>query len=235
MKIKHIYSLLIGLLLTGMVFDTYINPPFLQNQSRKGRESISSNPMPEITDAIAMDGQIIVLCRDGTVWQWDYDVGMESAVRISGLEGIVKIANTGAAAYALSEDGQIYAWGKNSGLLINPMEKRDRAYGEPVPLTGLSHITDMGAKNETAFAVDASGNLFVWGLYLYDEEWKDKIPGFPTEWKMKVKDVKKIFAGADGFHYFMKADGMVFSIMESPRFDTNICDFIFPKLTGGKD
>ncbi len=231
-KLKHVLIFCIGVLITGIILFVHIKYSFSENLLQKGRKNVSNKFMPEVTDAIAMDGEIIVLCRDGTVWKWDYISGMEGAVRVSGLEGILKLAATGTAVYALSEDGYIYAWGSNSEWSISPEEKRDKIYYEPVPLMGLNNIVDMGAKNGTAFAVDDSGELFVWGLYLYGDEWKDRIPGFPEDRKGEVKGVQKIFAGADGYHYFMKEDGMVFSIMESPGADTLICDFIFPELDG---
>ncbi len=169
----------------------------------------------------------ILLYADGTVWESDRETGAFS--QIVGLDNIIKIMDAGVATYALSETGEVYAWGENGGLMISTEESRDTVFDDPVKVTGLSDIVEMDVKNGNAFAIDADGNFYAWGLYLYSDETKDSVPGFPQEKEGLVAGVKSIFAGAGNYHYFLKEDGTVFSIMESPMDLTYVDDFIFPQ------
>ena len=46
--------------------------------------------------------------------------------------------------YALSESGNVYAWGSNEWYQIKPQEDAGNKYEEPVLLAGLSDIIDIG-------------------------------------------------------------------------------------------
>lgn len=172
----------------------------------------------------------VLLYEDGTVWENDRETGALS--RIVGLDNIIKIMDAGVATYALSETGEVYAWGENRGLMISTEASKDTVFEEPVMVSGLSGIVEMDVKNGNAFAIDENGHFYAWGLYLYSDETKDSIPGFPQEKEDLVAGVKSIFAGAGNYHYFLKEDGSVFSIMESPMDLTCVDDFIFPQESG---
>lgn len=201
-------------------------------------------PMPKITDIIIGNNNKIALCEDGSVWSWSSKQhhNMESEnvpmnpIKVPNLKDIVKIMDMDSAIYALSKDGNIYAWGDNKNLLISIEESRDKVFNEPVILKGLSNIVSMDAKNGTAFAIDRNSKFYMWGLYLYSDEISDIKPGFPQKNNELVEDVKCIFAGAGNYHYFIRNDGTVFSIMESYYDAFKVpYDFIFPEFLSTKD
>lgn len=60
----------------------------------------------------------IALDEGGRVWKWEEGKTKEEAVLIEELEDIVKILDTGyGSVYALSVEGDVYAWGNNWGWL----------------------------------------------------------------------------------------------------------------------
>lgn len=195
--------------------------------------------MPEIADIITGEGYAIVLCKDGSVWsqekvqntnqkiEWDINLFK----KIEGLNKITKIMDAGAAKYALCSDGFIYAWGENQLGIIRPDEERNKIFNQPVVIEGISNVKDMDAKNGKVFAINKEGNFYAWGLELYKEDYNDVRPGFTKEGRKAVKNVKKIFMGAGEYHYFVREDGSIFSIMSSPMDLTYVDAFIFPDLT----
>lgn len=190
--------------------------------------------MPTIIDIIINNNRIVALCEDGSVWSWENKEGKEFAKKVFGLEQISEILCSGSAMYALSKDGFVYVWGSNKWLQINYWESRDKYYEKPVQINALANIVDIevSAYSEDGrgrtFAIDKSGKLYVWGLHLYWDEWKDYEPGFPEKDMTKVEGVRKIFGGAGNYHYFIREDGTVFSIMDTLH--NGVIDFIFPSL-----
>ena len=77
------------------------------------KESMSENVMPQIVDIIIDEQKATILCEDGSVWRRLGTDDRKDAVKISGLENITKILYGGPAMYALSESGNVYAWGSN--------------------------------------------------------------------------------------------------------------------------
>lgn len=183
----------------------------------------------QITDVITDSNKHIALCEDGTVWSWNKKEDKSSAIRVD-VENVKKIMDAGTAVYALTGDGEVYAWGDNNGQMISPNEERNKIFNKPVKLEGLEKIVDIDAKNGKAFAVDENGNFYSWGLYMYENEVLDYVPGFPESKEEIVEGVKYLSAGAGNYHYFIREDGSVFSIMESSMFDSNVVDFIFPQF-----
>ena len=95
------------------------------------------------TVLMQQDGNIL-LYEDGTVWESDRETGALS--RIAGLENILKIMDAGGATYALSETGEVYAWGENRGLMISTEASHNTVYDEPVKVSGLSDIVEMDVR-----------------------------------------------------------------------------------------
>lgn len=192
--------------------------------------------MPEITDIIIGERDSIALCADGSVWSRDDTIkggpenNTDSFKRIAGLENIIKIMDMGTVRYALSSEGNIYEWESSEYHSAGMDEERDNIFYEPVRQRGISKITDMDARNGKVFAVDKEGNLYAWGwgLCLYNNDYEDMNPGFPEKSRGLVKNVKKIFIGSGEYHYFLREDGSIFSIMGSPLDLTYVDAFIFP-------
>ena len=195
----------------------------------------SEKGMPQIVDFLVEANGYVALCEDGTVWRWDLDNNVDEAEKIPNLERVIKIVDAGSAVYALTQEGYVYGWGSNKGLLIDYAGNKATEYKEPFKINAISKIVELDAKNGKAFAVDAEGNFYMWGLYIYWSEKKDKYPNLPHNAKEHVNHVKSVFAGAGNYHYFVRDDGSVFSIMEDDRFEDYIYDFIFPQASFGKN
>lgn len=194
-------------------------------------------PMPKIIDVIADESETVALCEDGSVWSWEKGKDKNTATQIPNLNAVKKIVYVGSAIYALSEDGYVYAWGSNKWLQIDARIDKDKVFEEARRLAGLSDIVDIDTNADAnsgrvrAFAIDESGNFYMWGVFLYWLEDEDCYPGFPEEHIELVQGVDKIFAGAGSYHYFIKEDGTVFSILENSFWRSNhIDDYIFPSF-----
>ena len=159
---------------------------------------------------------IIALDENGNVWKWEEGKTKEDAVVIAGVEDVVQIVDTGCGSvYALTSEGDVYAWGMNRGRLIDP-EKRGEdsvVFPEPVKLQGLSNIVKIDAANGRAFAVNDDGQLFVWGLGRYQYELEDYIPSLLEGYQELTDHVEEIYVGGGDFHYFKCEDNQIFSII----------------------
>lgn len=193
--------------------------------------------MPEIIDVVVDGLKITALCEDGSVWNWDVNQNKASACKIPDLDNITKLMYAGPAMYALSEDGHVYAWGSNNWLQIKAEDAADTYFEKPEQILGLDNIVDMDvsidldSSRAKVFAIDDSGSFYECGLYLYWDEEKDYEPGFPEKNADLMQGVNKLFAGAGNYHYFIREDGTVFSIMDNSIWkDNHINDFIFPNL-----
>ncbi len=214
------------------------------SEFEKVKETVNSyleeqqESIPEIVDIIADDLKITALCKDGSVWSWEKDQSEDSAIQIDNLKNIKKILYAGPAMYALSEDGRIFAWGSNEWRQIRADEATDKKlFMKAEQIFGLNNIVDIDvsidydSSRAKLFAVDENGDLYVCGLYLYWDEEKDYKLGFPEEDAQLVQGINNLFAGAGNFHYFIRKDGTVFSIMDNSIWkDNSINDFIFPQF-----
>ncbi len=181
--------------------------------------------LPEITQVFPGEDGFLALCKDGTVWKWNYDQRKENAERIEGLEEVFNIIDGGAAYYALTEEGEVYIWGSNKEFQINPNGKPEEMYYEPKQLGVFENIVRMDVKNGVGFAVDSTGEFYLWGIRLHDDPRRDSIP-YRYE-KRSLEDVDYVSAGAGNYHFFMRSDGSIFSIMEDVVIH-NVGTFIFP-------
>lgn len=178
----------------------------------------------------------IALDEGGRVWKWEEGKTKEEAVLIEELEDIVKILDTGyGSVYALTVEGDVYAWGNNWGWLIDPdSEDKDanEMFLEPVKLNHLSNITKIDAANGKAFAVDREGRLFVWGLGRYKYITPDYVPSLVDGYEEQTDNIEEIYVGAGNFHYFKRKDKQIFSILLSENLTDDKAYFIVPNFTG---
>lgn len=154
--------------------------------------------------AVALDGTVVrvaagrgasyALLDDGTVYAWGVnDVGQlgvgknvtasSTPIKIDFPEKITSIVSNAFTAYAISESGKLYGWGKNSqegtdtgytGLGISGGS--DIVY-TPVQIPVPGTVTSVQAGFAT-FASTADGHLWVWGSNLYKSISAD-IENFP--------------------------------------------------------
>ncbi len=113
---------------------------------------------------IVMDlDHCLALKADGTVMAWGENYygklgngttnGVNTAIPVPGLIGIVDIAASESNSFAVASDGTLYAWGRAAtGMLANGIAGGpDRL--SPAAVTGLPPIAQIFATSETAFAV----------------------------------------------------------------------------------
>ena len=177
---------------------------------------------------------IIALDENGNVWQWEEGKTKEDAVVIAGVEDVVQIVDTGySSVYALTSEGDVYAWGLNHGWLIAPEERESSLeFPEPVKLQGLSNIVKIDAANGRAFAVNDDGQLFVWGLGRYKYEVEDYIPSLLEGYQELTNHVEEIYVGGGDFHYFKCEDNQIFSIISVEYLLEYLAFFIVPNFQG---
>ncbi len=199
----------------------------------------SEESKPQAIAAIPGEESCVLLYSDGTVWKKGYDAGGQTPEQVEGLERVNKIVNMGRTFYALTDAGEVYGWGSNEHYEIDWNTKgyfsngvlmgKEREYSIPQKLEGLENIVDIEARNGTAFALDEGGNLCMWGLDIYPDYMKNYIPGFSEEKQELVEKVSHLSVGAGNFHFFIRQDGSIFSIMEDTFFNNEAMDtFIFP-------
>ncbi len=196
--------------------------------------------IPQIINAIVGAESSTALCEDGSVWQWENESGQASAKKVEELSHITKIMEVGnmgiRAFYALSEEGDVYAWGSNRSGLVDSSQGTVEQYEKPIRFGGLANIVEMDAKDDHGFAVDNDGRFYQWGVEIYnyaDPSEDDYYPSFPEEHRELVEGVTKVFAGAGDYSYFIREDGSVFSIMEKDIWShSRVYPYILPVFEG---
>lgn len=77
---------------------------------------------------------------------------------LSHITKIMEVGNMGIRAfYALSEEGDVYAWGSNRSCLVDSSQGGVEQYEKPIRFGGLANIVEMDAKDDHGFAVDNGG------------------------------------------------------------------------------
>lgn len=186
--------------------------------------------LTQIQSVVLLEDTYFVLDDSGNVWTWKEDQTKANATQVEAIENVVKMVDAGGAVYALTEAGEVYAWGSNKYLMIEPDKQRDKVYDYPIQLESLSGIVDIDAGNGNGFAVDEEGKLLVWGLDIYPFWEQDKMPGIPEESAELFENVDKIYMGAESYHYFRRQDGAIFSIMDLEHNLDNLKYLILPSV-----
>ncbi len=145
-----------------------------------------SNPLPVKIASLGMEvvavtagGQLsAAVKRDGTVWVWgnvsDGLIGSNTSggqfryepTQVPGLSGIVSVlaATNGYSLYATDSNGQIWAWGYDSGygnLGLGPNGPQQR--GQPLPVAGASGIVQLAVTGTQMMGRRQDGSLIGWG------------------------------------------------------------------------
>ncbi len=145
-----------------------------------------SNPAPAKIAALGTDvvavtagGQLsAAVKRDGSVWVWgnvsDGLIGSNTSggqfryepVQVPGLSGIVSVlaATNGYSLYATDGNGQVWAWGYDSGygnLGLGPNGPQQR--GQPLPVAGATGIVQLAVTGTQMIGRRQDGSLIGWG------------------------------------------------------------------------
>lgn len=133
------------------------------------------------TTAIALSrgyDHLLVLRSDGSVWGCGLNsvgqigdgtsgVSRELPTRVTGLPAnIIQVLATSQSSYALTADGQVYAWGRNQyGNLGNGTASSGTAVAAtPALVPGLSDIVMIAGGRDHVLALTSAGTIYGWGL-----------------------------------------------------------------------
>lgn len=218
--------------------ETYVTGcPSQEEVSVSDNDTKDMETIPQIINAIVGAESSTALCEDGSVWQWENESGQASAKKVEELSHITKIMEVGIMGtrtfYALSEEGDVYAWGSNEFVLVDSSQSEVEQYEKPIRFGGLANIMEIDAKDDHGFAVDNDGQFYQWGVEIYNYVGDDNYPSFPEEHRELVEGVTNVFAGAGDYSYFIREDGSVFSIMEKDIWShSRVYPYILPVFAG---
>ncbi|MGE5631690.1 MAG: RCC1 domain-containing protein [Caulobacteraceae bacterium] len=116
-----------------------------------------------------------VLMEDGTVWAWGDDsskqlgTGIESKysfspVKIDGMSQMVSVSAGNGYILAVKNDGTVWGIGSNSNGVLSTSKTADM-YEKPIKISELSNIKEVSSGISYALAVNAQGNVYIWGNY----------------------------------------------------------------------
>lgn len=123
----------------------------------------------------------VALRADGTVWAWGDNgygqIGQGTTggtftvpVQVKGLPPVRAIAAGFYDTVVLSATGTVWQWGFDPYGPATPCSPSIRIFcngnDSPVQVTGLPKVVSIATGGDTSLAVDATGHLWSWGLYL---------------------------------------------------------------------
>ncbi len=133
--------------------------------------------VPSIQDAIAVGpgfDHSLVLLEDGRVvsfgsneyGQLGYttpEPTSNTPALVPDLASIVQVAAGSDVSFALTSEGQVYAWGENDHGQLGTGSADDDAHSTPTPVVAVDGVVQVAAANTTAFALLANGTVVAWG------------------------------------------------------------------------
>ena len=178
--------------------------------------------LPPIVDVECGGKYTLAVDENGHLWGWGendqgqlMDTGKSKKVteplELNTAFEVKEIACGGSTAYALAEDGTVYAWGRNDfwqlGIKKGSSSKAPVAAGFPDGL----NIVDVFAYNTHAAVITEDGSYWTWGMTRCGQLGNGKHPSksLPTDCEL---DTQVILAsmGSSG-SYIMKEDGTVWA------------------------
>lgn len=168
---------------------------------------------------IVGEDYFLVLYDDGSVWSWGNNaegkLGIaESFVsepqRIEVLENVAKLEDGGCNIFALTEQGDVYSWGKKQNVIFMKRVDSSALIYKPYKLKDLREILDITVQNGKLYALNGEGNLYasenpwVYGYFIaFSQVQNSELFG----------EIDSMFSGAGYYDYFIRTDGTVFSFM----------------------
>lgn len=125
----------------------------------------------------------LALADDGSVWAWGdnafgqlgdgttIDSSVPVQVQLPAGVVVTRVEGGGHSSYAVTSDGTVYSWGRNSVGELGDGSTTDRALPVPVALPGGAAVAsvhadydqDIGVLSATVFAISTTGELYGWG------------------------------------------------------------------------
>lgn len=143
-------------------------------ESRQSAVKIEALDDVEITGIENGNGVSYAISAEGTLYAWGSNTNgqlgtgdqderlVPTAVEALAGETVVAVSSGTSHTLALTEDGQVYAFGSNTDNQVSGSE--DRRVIDPVLVEGLpADIVGVTADGKTSFAVTSDGRVFGWG------------------------------------------------------------------------
>ena len=146
-------------------------------------------PIQGMSNVIGVAGGIAVK-SDGSVWTWgdnsDGELGNGShsltapgvrPARVGGLSSIVAVASFAQTRYALSSNGEVYAWGSNAYEELGNGTTVESDSPSLVP--GVKNVTQIVAGEGFAHVLKSNGTVWGWGMFVAFPIWSFWPPQTP--------------------------------------------------------
>ncbi|MCJ8012224.1 chromosome condensation regulator RCC1 [Paenibacillus sp. KQZ6P-2] len=155
-----------------------------------GQEAMADSPAKVVSAAGGYDYGIAAW-SDGSVTGWGYNkygqVGDGTRIdqyvpkKISGLENVIQVTAARDASFAVTAEGEVWAWGAGYSDSVNgdpvlPYQKIEL----PSKLEGLSDVTSIGSNGIAGIAVHKNGTATLWYIF-YDSDYKKHIKYVPLK------------------------------------------------------
>ena len=147
-----------------------------------------------LTHAAGGFAHTVARLANGTVYTWgdnsygQLGQGLSAAalprsttpVRVPLPAGVVAVAATSAASYALMADGTVYAWGSNGGFGLLGNGARDSTVTSPALVNGLGDAVQISARDNDVAVLRRDNTLWQWGSFpAPDNAFTPGDPGVP--------------------------------------------------------
>jgi hypothetical protein len=123
-------------------------------------------------------GHTLARMADGSVYAWGANssgqLGLGNTTsattpqRVTLPRGALAVAATSTASYALLDDGSVYAWGSSAGFGLLGDGNKNGASNVPTPITSLSGIVQISARDNDAVVLRRDGTVLHWGSFPAD-------------------------------------------------------------------
>ncbi|MBE7427568.1 MAG: hypothetical protein IT503_10170 [Burkholderiaceae bacterium] len=124
-------------------------------------------------------GHTLARMADGSVYAWGDNsygqlgigggaLGATTPQPVSLPRGALAVAATNTASYALLEDGSVWAWGASAGFGLLGDGDKTSMRSLPAPITALSGIVQISARDSDVVVVRRDGTVLHWGSFPSD-------------------------------------------------------------------
>jgi alpha-tubulin suppressor-like RCC1 family protein len=174
------------------------------------------------------DGFSIAATTNGDVFSWGRDwhgslgipaqVGLifrSTPVQVQSVYGAVAVSAGGGHAFALTQNGRIWAWGENGSGQLGDGSDAYVFRRAPIMLAGLPGFVDVSAGETHSLAVTIDGKTMTWGTNAYGELGNGQSwAGWAGLWTpTDVPNLRPMIAGTAGDYdsFGITADGAIYA------------------------
>jgi alpha-tubulin suppressor-like RCC1 family protein len=124
--------------------------------------------VPNIKDAVdisAANDDLIILTKDGSIWNRKELSGAsltKKAVKMEGIDNVAFLSqgNNSSDVFAVKHDGTVWGWGANHYGVVRPPTG---IVSQPIKIEGLKDVISIRTVSEHALALKKDGTVWTWG------------------------------------------------------------------------